>query len=83
MALFLVASACLTIVTLCYAALCATSPFGDCRRCRGMGHAIKTDRRGKAKRGKDCRHCQATGKRIRAGRHLLNLWMATYRDGTN
>ncbi|WP_327235748.1 hypothetical protein OG349_19000 [Streptomyces sp. NBC_01317] len=78
----LLASACLVVVTVCYGGMCAVSPFGDCRRCRGMGHAIKTDRKGRAKRGKDCRRCQATGKRIRVGRHLFNLWSQTYRDGT-
>lgn len=76
------AIACLLIVTLCYASLCAASPFGPCRRCRGMGHELKKDRRGRLKRGKDCRRCHATGRRIRIGRHLYNLWAATYRDGT-
>ena len=78
----LLAIACLLTITLCYAAKCAASPFGDCRKCRGMGHAIKHDRKGRAKRGKGCRHCKATGKRIRIGRHLYNLWAAVYRDGT-
>ncbi|TKA09523.1 hypothetical protein [Actinacidiphila oryziradicis] len=79
---FLLASACLLAVTLCYAGLCAVQPFADCRRCHGMGHATKTTRRGTLKRGKDCRHCKATGKRIRTGRHLYNLWRRTHRDGT-
>jgi hypothetical protein len=47
-----------------------------------MGHAIKRDRKGNARRGKDCRHCKATGKRIRAGRHLWNIWRGIHRDGT-
>lgn len=70
-------------ITLCYVGVCASSPFGNCRKCRGMGHAIKTDRKGRMKRGKDCRRCNATGKRIRVGRHLYNLWARTYRAGTN
>lgn len=78
----LLAIACLLAITLCYAGVCAGSPFGDCRTCRGMGHAITTDRKGRMKRGKDCRRCKATGKRIRVGRHLYNLWARAYRDGT-
>ncbi|MEU5192420.1 hypothetical protein AB0G83_35565 [Streptomyces klenkii] len=82
MPLPLLASACLIAVTLGYAALCAGSPFGNCRKCRGMGHKLKTDRKGRIKRGKDCRRCDGHGKRIRIGRHLYNLWLHTYRDGT-
>ena len=78
----ILAIACLLAITLCYSGLCAASPFGDCRRCHGMGHKLKTDRKGRLKRGKDCRRCKATGRRIRIGRHLYNLWAATYRDGT-
>lgn len=70
-------------VTLCYVAVCAASPFDDCRRCRGMGHALTTDRKGRPRRGKDCRRCKSTGKRIRVGRHLYNLWARAYRDGTH
>ncbi|MGH4027843.1 hypothetical protein ACQB60_02765 [Actinomycetota bacterium Odt1-20B] len=69
-------------ITLCYAALCAGSPFGDCRKCSGIGHLIKTDRKGRPKRGKPCRRCKTTGKRIRLGRHLYNLCSRTYRAGT-
>ncbi|GAA3754534.1 hypothetical protein [Streptomyces tremellae] len=82
MTLPLLAIACLTVITVCYGGLCAASPFGPCRRCRGMGHRIKEDRRGRLKRGKDCRHCKATGRRIRIGRHLYNQWAAIHRDGT-
>lgn len=78
----LLAIACLTLVTLGYGGLCAASPFGDCRRCRGMGHQLKTDRKGRLKRGKDCRRCKATGKRIRTGRRLYNRWARIYRTGT-
>ncbi|MYX98050.1 hypothetical protein GT045_25365 [Streptomyces sp. SID486] len=79
----LAAIACLIAVTLGYGGLCAASPFGDCRRCRGMGHQLKHDRRGRLKRGKDCRRCHATGKRIRAGRWLYNRWARIYRAGTD
>ena len=79
----LVAITCLLIVTLGYGSLCAASPFGDCRRCRGMGHQLTTDRKGRLKRGKDCRRCHATGKRIRAGRWLYNRWARIYRAGTD
>ena len=72
----------LTCVTLCYVAVCAASPFGNCRKCRGIGHALKTDRKGRLKRGKDCRRCHATGKRIRIGRWLYNRWARIYRAGT-
>jgi hypothetical protein len=78
----LAAIACLLIVTLCYAAVCAGSPFGTCRKCRGFGFATTTDRKGRPRRGKDCRRCKATGKRIRVGRHLFNLAAALHRDGT-
>ncbi|MEU8028018.1 hypothetical protein AB0C13_05195 [Streptomyces sp. NPDC049099] len=78
----LVAITCLFIVTLSYGGLCAASPFGNCRKCHGMGHQLKTDRKGRLKRGKDCRRCHATGKRIRAGRWLYNRWARIYCAGT-
>ncbi|WP_030971581.1 hypothetical protein [Streptomyces sp. NRRL S-1824] len=78
----LLAIAFLLAITFCYGGLCAASPFGDCRKCRGWGHAITTDRKGKAKRGKDCCRCKATGKRIRVGRHLYNVAARLHRDGT-
>jgi hypothetical protein len=79
----LAAIACLLVVTLCYAALCAGSPFGRCRKCHGFGFATTTDRKGRPRRGKDCRRCKATGYRIRIGRHLYNLAAALHRDGTD
>ncbi|WP_256103719.1 hypothetical protein [Streptomyces sp. ODS05-4] len=78
----LLAITCLTIATLSYISVCAASPFGDCRKCRGMGYQLKTDRRGRIKRGRDCRRCRTTGKRIRAGRWLYNRLARTYRAGT-
>ncbi|MGW5178698.1 hypothetical protein ACWERY_30775 [Streptomyces sp. NPDC004082] len=79
----LLAITCLLVVTLGYAGLCAASPFGDCGKCHGMGHKLKTDRKGRLKRGKDCRRCKATGKRIRVGRWLYNRWARIYRAGTD
>ncbi|MFF4277426.1 hypothetical protein ACFY0Z_01275 [Streptomyces kronopolitis] len=76
------AIACLAIVTLCYAALCAVSPFGDCRKCRGFGYALKEDRRGRLRPGKTCRRCHGDRKRIRVGRHLFNVAARLHRDGT-
>jgi hypothetical protein len=70
------------LITLSYSVKCWLSPFGDCRKCHGMGHALTVDRKGKAKRGKDCRRCQGAGKRIRVGRHLYNRAHHTYRAGT-
>ncbi|MGW1088490.1 hypothetical protein ACWD4L_19725 [Streptomyces sp. NPDC002596] len=78
----LLASALLLFVTFSYASLCVASPFGNCRKCHGWGFAIKTDRKGRTKRGKDCRRCKATGKRIRVGRHLYNVAARLHRDGT-
>ncbi|MEY9876027.1 hypothetical protein ABH931_005534 [Streptacidiphilus sp. MAP12-33] len=78
----LTAIACLLIVTLGYGIVCAAQPFGRCRRCRGFGFHFKTDRRGRMRRGKDCRRCKATGYRIRTGRHLYNLALRLYREGT-
>lgn len=81
MTLSALATVFLLLVTLGYSVRCWLSPFGDCRHCDGMGHALKYDRKGKAKRGKDCRRCKATGKRIRVGRHLFNVSRRTYRAG--
>ncbi len=65
------------LFTLCYAALCAASPFGPCRRCNGLGRIRPGTRRGRL-----CRHCNATGIRIRLGRHLWNQAVRVHRDGT-
>lgn len=83
MTLLLLASVCLLAVTLCYVSLCAASPFGDCRKCKGFGYALKKDRRGNLKPGKTCRRCRGDRKRIRIGRHLYNVWLRLYRDGTD
>ncbi|NEA57981.1 hypothetical protein G3I60_28430 [Streptomyces sp. SID13666] len=78
----LLAIACLLAATLCYASLCAASPFGNCRKCKGFGYALKTDRRGRLKPGKTCRRCRGERKRIRVGRHLFNVARRIHRDGT-
>ncbi|KIQ62914.1 hypothetical protein TR51_28930 [Kitasatospora griseola] len=83
MTLILLAAACLLAVTLGYAGLCAASPFGDCRKCDGLGHLLTFDRHGKPKRGKTCRRCKGVGKRIRVGRHLFNIAHRTWHAGTN
>lgn len=67
----------LSVITFCYAALCAASPFGPCRRCNGVGRIRLGTRRGRL-----CRHCNATGIRIRLGRHLWNAATRIHRDGT-
>ncbi|MFF3309000.1 hypothetical protein [Streptomyces sp. NPDC002952] len=78
-----VAASLLTLLfTLCYVGLCASSPFGNCRKCRGFGYALKKDRRGRLKPGKTCRRCRGDRKRIRLGRHLFNVAMRIHRDGT-
>ncbi|MFD9631682.1 hypothetical protein [Streptomyces violascens] len=72
----------LLLFTLGYAAVCAGSPFGRCRKCKGLGFALKHDRKGRPKRGKHCRRCDGNGIRIRTGRHLYNLAARIHRDGT-
>lgn len=72
----------LLLITLCYAALCAVSPFGTCRRCGGLGFKLLHNRRGKPRRGKTCRRCRGHGRRIRVGRRIANAWMRIHRDGT-
>ncbi|WP_372408723.1 hypothetical protein [Streptomyces luteireticuli] len=69
-------------VALGYAALCAVSPFGNCRKCRGFGFKVKKNRHGRITRGRYCRRCDGHGKRIRVGRHLYNAAVRVHRDGT-
>jgi hypothetical protein len=82
MPLFLLASTTLAAITFCYVLLCAASPFGQCRKCNGMGFALTTDRKGRPKRGKHCRRCNGHGIRIRTGRHLYHLATRIHADGT-
>lgn len=65
-----------------YSLLCWVKPFGNCRRCGGMGFRMKTDRHGKPRRGKPCRRCKATGKRLRIGRRIHNTVRAVHDAGT-
>nr|WP_203724967.1 hypothetical protein [Streptomyces sp. SID13588] len=67
---------------MCYGSLCAATPFGNCRKCKGFGYALKTNRRGQLKPGKTCRRCRGDRKRIRVGRHLYNVAMRLHHDGT-
>ncbi|MCX4669976.1 hypothetical protein OG453_25355 [Streptomyces sp. NBC_01381] len=78
----LLASACLLFLTLSYGIVCWLSPFGRCRKCDGLGHLIKFNRRGKAKKARVCRRCHGHGIRIRRGRHWFNIARCTHRAGT-
>ncbi|NGO67469.1 hypothetical protein [Streptomyces boncukensis] len=68
-------------ITLCYVALCAASPYGNCRTCRGFGFQLKQTRRGKLRRGRDCHRCHGHGKRVRLGRALYNHAARLHREG--
>ena len=74
--------AALFALTLGYAALCALSPRGRCRRCRGFGFKTRTDRRGRTVRGRNCRRCKGAGARVRIGRLLWDLAARTRNHGT-
>lgn len=72
----------LLFVTLCYALLCAISPVGDCRKCKGWGFKIHVSRwSGRLKPGRACRRCDGLGHRLRTGRHLYNLVVRLHREG--
>ncbi|MCD9144333.1 hypothetical protein CK936_18290 [Streptomyces albireticuli] len=71
----------LIFITLCYAVLCAASPFGTCRKCQGWGAVIRQTRNGRLKRGRDCRRCEGYGRRMRVGRRLYNATVRLHRDG--
>ena len=73
----------LLVLTLCYVAVCAVSPFGPCRACDGLGFQLTTNRRGQPRRGRDCRRCKGAGRRLRLGRRLHNAWQRTYHNGTH
>ena len=68
----------LIAVTLCYAAVCAASPFRTCRRCSGS--AQRGTRRGL--RSRACRRCDGAGIHIRYGRHVFNEITRIRRDGS-
>ncbi|MFE0734466.1 hypothetical protein [Streptomyces sp. NPDC058855] len=65
-----------------YALLCAVSPFGTCRTCRGLGGKVVLDRKKRPKRAEPCRRCKGHGKRLRTGRRLTNHSRVIHRDGT-
>ncbi|MER7619927.1 hypothetical protein [Streptomyces sp. NPDC126503] len=65
-----------------YALLCALSPFGTCRKCRGLGGRVILDRKKRPKRAEPCRRCKGHGKRLRIGRRLTNHSRVIHRDGT-
>ncbi|WP_432128256.1 hypothetical protein [Streptomyces sp. bgisy082] len=79
----LIASTLLLLTTLAgYSLLCTASPFGTCRTCRGFGHKVVLDRKGRPRRDKPCRRCKGHGKRLRVGRRLTNHSRAVHRAGT-
>lgn len=65
-----------------YAALCALQPFGNCRKCSGVGYHLRRSRTGAVKRGKPCRRCRTRGRRLRIGRRLHNHARRLHHDGT-
>lgn len=71
------------LAVLLYAALCAVSPFGPCRKCHGFGFKVKQNRRGRITRGRNCRRCKGYGMRLRAGRHVYNAVTRLHREGTH
>lgn len=73
----------LLFVALGYAALCAVSPFGTCRKCHGFGYQVRQSRfTGRLKPGPVCRRCHGYGRRIRIGRWIYNRVAGLHRDGT-
>ncbi|MFD9608771.1 hypothetical protein ACFWWS_05345 [Streptomyces sp. NPDC059083] len=79
----LTASALLLLATLAgYTLLCAASPFGTCRTCRGLGGKVVLDRKGRPKKAKPCRRCKGHGKRLRVGRRLHNHGRDLHRAGS-
>ncbi|NGO76773.1 hypothetical protein G6045_14015 [Streptomyces sp. YC504] len=76
----LLAIALLAFITGCYCLMCAISPFGTCRKCRGMGGLVKTTIFGRIKASKNCPRCKGHGKRIRVGRWIYNRAARIYRD---
>ncbi|MFE3825237.1 hypothetical protein [Streptomyces sp. NPDC059092] len=59
-----------------YAALCAVSPFGPCRKCSGTG--LRELRKG----AKLCRRCHGRRRRLRLGRRALNAGHRTHAAAT-
>ena len=66
------------VLTALYLFTCWIWPFGNCRRCKGLGKR-------KAPLGRAFRHCprcEGTGYRVRIGRHVLNRLRDTRRAGS-
>ncbi|MGW0736334.1 hypothetical protein [Streptomyces sp. NPDC002851] len=82
MTLPVLASTCLLAVTVCYIVVCAVSPFGNCRKCHGVGRKARITRRGRLKVGKVCRRCRGEGRRIRVGWWLFNRTRRLHHEGT-
>lgn len=63
----------IALVALGYAALCAVSPVGTCRKCRGWGAAVSVSRfSGRLRRGRECRRCNGHGRTFRVGRRIYH-----------
>jgi hypothetical protein len=67
----------LAAFTVRYTVLCAVAPFRRCRRCDRTGR-----RRARVGPLGCCRPCRGTGRRVRAGRRLVNLLRSTHHDAT-
>ncbi|MFL4905590.1 hypothetical protein ACJ6WF_21070 [Streptomyces sp. MMS24-I2-30] len=73
----------LLFITLCYTVVCAASPFGSCRKCKGWGSKVSVSRfTGHRKRGRSCRRCGGYGYRLRMGRRAYNAFSHLRREGT-
>ncbi|RSS79496.1 hypothetical protein [Streptomyces sp. WAC06614] len=78
----LTASALALLALGAYAVLCAASPFGNCRKCDGIGAIPTTTRTHRPKPPKICRRCHGHGKRLRIGRRLHNHGRDIHHAGT-
>ena len=66
------------VLTIGYLLTCWIWPFGNCRRCKGLGKR-------KAPFGRAFRHCprcEGSGLRVRIGRHVINRLRDTRRAGS-
>ena len=72
----------LALLTLGYGVLCAVSPYGDCRKCSGLGFHLRYSRSGRPRRGRECRRCKGHGQRVRLGRWLFNTAVRLHRHGS-
>ncbi|MFI5703646.1 hypothetical protein ACIA78_26815 [Streptomyces xanthochromogenes] len=71
------------LIVIGYAGLCAASPFGTCRKCKGWGSKVSTSRlTGRLKRGRECRRCHGYGRRVRIGRRVYNAVSRLRHEGT-